>query len=57
MTKTLTLFPDQKEIIVELREAMKKNKAILLQSPTGSGNRDGCHMIMKASKNKAISND
>lgn len=49
MTKTLTLFPDQKEIIVELREAMKKHKAILLQSPTGSGKTAmAVYMIMKA---------
>lgn len=32
-----TLFPDQAEIMTALRLAMRKYKAILLQSPTGSG--------------------
>lgn len=32
-----TLYQDQAEIMAELRRAMSKYKAILLQSPTGSG--------------------
>lgn len=33
----LTLYPDQSEIMSELRQAMHSYKKILLQSPTGSG--------------------
>ncbi len=34
---TFKLFDDQVEVMEELRAAMKRKKAILLQSPTGSG--------------------
>lgn len=33
----LTLYPDQHEVMNELRAAMRRKKAVLLQSPTGSG--------------------
>lgn len=49
MAKTLTLFPDQQELILQLRDAMRKHKAILLQSPTGSGKTAmAVYMIIKA---------
>lgn len=54
MIKYLELFPDQAEIMVELRNAMKKYKAILLQSPTGSGKTAmAVYMIMKAVEKQA----
>ena len=34
---TFKLYPDQAQVMAELKAAMKKSKAILLQSPTGSG--------------------
>jgi len=49
MIKVLQLFPDQQELILKLREAMRKHKAILLQSPTGSGKTAmAVYMILKA---------
>ncbi len=33
----LQLYPDQAEIMANLRASMRKDKAVLLQSPTGSG--------------------
>lgn len=54
MIKTLSLYEDQKELIVSLREAMRKHKAILLQSPTGSGKTAmAVYMIMKACEKQA----
>lgn len=35
--KILKLFPDQEELMSDLRAAMKRNKAVLLQAETGSG--------------------
>ena len=49
MTKTLQLYPDQQELILKLRDAMRSHKSILLQSPTGSGKTAmAVYMIMKA---------
>jgi superfamily II DNA or RNA helicase len=48
----MSLYPDQSEIIEQVRAAMKVSKSILLQSPTGSGKtRMATHMI-EAAKNK-----
>jgi len=33
----IQLFPDQQEVMAELRDAMRTHKSVLLQSPTGSG--------------------
>lgn len=33
----ITLYPDQQEVIETLRQTMRTSKAVLLQSPTGSG--------------------
>lgn len=46
--RTLELFNDQQEVMTELSNAMRKYKAILLQSPTGSGKTAmAIWMIMK----------
>lgn len=43
------LYPDQAELMEELRAAMKRSKAILLQSPTGSGKTAmATDMVMRA---------
>lgn len=45
----LTLFDDQEELMASLRAAMKRSKAILLQSPTGSGKTAmATDMVMRA---------
>ncbi len=48
----LKLFPDQEEVLTELRKAMKTSKSVLLQSPTGSGKTAiGTTMVMNTLKN------
>lgn len=37
MSESFTLFPDQLDIVNDTRNAMRKSKAVLLQSSTGSG--------------------
>lgn len=51
---TFTLFPDQAELMDELRGAMRKSKRVLLQAATGSGKTAlATNMIMgSASKRK-----
>lgn len=45
----LTLFQDQIEVMNDLRAAMKRSKAVLLQSPTGSGKTAmATHMVMSS---------
>jgi DNA repair protein RadD len=51
----IELFPDQVEIMQDLRSAMRRSKTVLLQSPTGSGKTAmATHMIqsgrMKSSR-------
>lgn len=52
----LQLFPDQQEVMNDLRAAMKRKKAVLLQSPTGSGKTAmATDMVMSAaSKQKRV---
>lgn len=45
----LQLFPDQIEVMNDLRAAMKRSRAVLLQSPTGSGKTAmATHMVMSS---------
>lgn len=47
----LELYPDQLEKMAELRLAMRTSKAVLFQSPTGSGKTAmGTYMIQQAAK-------
>jgi DNA repair protein RadD len=57
MSDTLELFKDQQEVMADLRSGMKRYKANLLQSPTGSGKTAmAMYMILKATQ-KLKSND
>lgn len=45
----IKLYPDQEEVLNELRRSIKTSKAVLLQSPTGSGKTAmATHMIWSA---------
>ncbi len=50
---SLTLYPDQLELVDNVREAMRHNKYVLLQSPTGSGKTQIATHIIKEAKNKS----
>ena len=49
MTRAINLYPDQLEIVNEVREAFRTNQTVILQSPTGSGkSRMGAFMAASA---------
>lgn len=48
----MKLFPDQAEIVAEVREAMTRSRSVLLQSPTGSGKTAMATHMIEAAKNK-----
>lgn len=49
---TFTLFPDQSQVVGDVRLAMKRSKSVLLVSPAGSGKTAMATHIIEAAKNK-----
>lgn len=48
----ISLFPDQQELVNNVRAAMRKNKSVLMVSPTGSGKTAMATHMIQAAKNK-----
>lgn len=48
----LQLFPDQQELVENVRTAMRKSKSVLMVSPTGSGKTAMATHMIQAAKNK-----